>query len=164
MLEAVQLMKDGYPIRILFKEFVNRYGHLVEKGITFPDDRECCAAVLNKTFGDSSSLYQIGISKVFLKDQSREVLRKKWEEVQSLAALTLQKNLRGFLNRKNFQVYRRKITVVQAHIRGRQARHYFSYQNSSAAAESLGLILHLPGRLIHDIALETIVMNDQAGL
>lgn len=59
---------------------------------------------------------------VFLKDQSREVLRKKWEEVQSLAALTLQKNLRGFLNRKNFQVYRRKITVVQAHIRGRQAR------------------------------------------
>lgn len=45
-----------------------RYGHLVEKGITFPDDRECCAAVLNKTFGDSSSLYQIGISKVMESD------------------------------------------------------------------------------------------------
>ncbi|XP_040185823.1 unconventional myosin-XV-like [Rana temporaria] len=122
MLEAVQLMKDGYPIRIPFKEFVNRYGHLVEKVISFPDDRECCAAVLNKTFGGSSSLYQIGISKVFLKEQGRVVLRKKWEELQSFAALTLQKNLRGFLNRKNFQVYRRKITVVQAHVRGRQAR------------------------------------------
>lgn len=45
-----------------------RYGHLVEKVISFPDDRECCAAVLNKTFGGSSSLYQIGISKVMESD------------------------------------------------------------------------------------------------
>ncbi|KAM4034530.1 unconventional myosin-XVB-like [Anomaloglossus baeobatrachus] len=122
ILEAVQLMKDGYPIRIPLTQFVNRYGHLAGKGNILTEDREYCAAVLTKIFGDSSSLYQIGISKIFLKERAREILQKKWEEIQSFAALTLQKNLRGFLNRKNFQVYRRKITVVQAHVRGRQAR------------------------------------------
>ncbi|KAM3923030.1 unconventional myosin-XVB-like [Leptodactylus fuscus] len=122
ILEAVHLMKDGYPIRIPLGQFVNRYGHLAGRGSTFQDDREYCAAVLTKLLGDSSALYQIGFSKVFLKERAREILQRKWEEIQSLAALTLQKNLRGFLNRKNFQAYRRKITVVQAHVRGRQAR------------------------------------------
>ncbi|XP_069807987.1 unconventional myosin-XVB-like [Dendropsophus ebraccatus] len=122
ILEAVQLIKDGYPIRIPLGQFVNRYGHLAGKDTTFPEDREYCAAVLRKIFGDSSALYQLGMSKVFLKERAREILQRKWEEIQSSAALMLQKNLRGFLNRKNFQQYRRKITVVQAHVRGRQAR------------------------------------------
>ncbi|KAM4691202.1 myosin XVB [Rhinophrynus dorsalis] len=122
ILEAVQIMKEGYPVRIQLKEFMRRYGHLVRKGNSFSDDKEICAAVLTKIFGDSSVLYQIGLSKVFLKEKGMEILRSRWEEMQSLAALTLQKNLRGFLNRKNFQVYRRKITVIQAHVRGHQAR------------------------------------------
>ncbi|XP_077112554.1 unconventional myosin-XVB-like [Ranitomeya variabilis] len=125
ILEAVQLMKDGYPIRIPLRQFVNRYGHLAGKGNILSEDREYCSAVLTKIFGDSSALYQIGISKIFLKERAREILQKRWGDIQSLAALTLQKNLRGFLNRKNFQVYRRKITVVQAHVRGRQARQVF---------------------------------------
>ncbi|KAM5135162.1 LOW QUALITY PROTEIN: myosin XVB [Mantella aurantiaca] len=122
ILEAVQILKDGYPIRTPFREFVSRFGPLAGKDLSFPDDRECCAAVLSKTFGDSSPLYQIGIAKVFLKEEGWELLRKKWDDLQKSAALTLQRNLRGFLNRKNFQAYRRKITVIQAHVRGRQAR------------------------------------------
>ncbi|CAH2302394.1 myosin XVB [Pelobates cultripes] len=125
ILELVQLMKEGYTVRIPLTDFVKRYAHLTGRGISFSDERECCAAVLNKVLGDHSALYQIGFSKVFLKESGREMLQSRWEELQSFAALTLQKNLRGFLNRKNFQVYKQKITVIQAHVRGHQARRRF---------------------------------------
>ncbi|XP_056405576.1 myosin XVB [Hyla sarda] len=145
ILEAVQLIKDGYPIRIPLGQFVNRYGHLAGRECTFTEDRKYCAAVLTKIFGESSALYQIGNSKVFLKERSREILQRKWEEIQSLAALTLQKNLRGFLNRKNFQEYRRKITVVQAQVRGRQARQrYRRLKNTRVQFGAVLLISRIP--------------------
>ncbi|MEE6527545.1 hypothetical protein FKM82_028981 [Ascaphus truei] len=63
-LEAVQLIKEGYPVRVPLPEFVNRYGHLAGKGVSFTDERETCCAVLAKAIGDPSTLYQIGASKV----------------------------------------------------------------------------------------------------
>ncbi|KAM4663491.1 unconventional myosin-XVB-like [Discoglossus pictus] len=103
ILEAVHLMKDGYPVRIRLREFV------------------------------------------FLKEQGRQMLRSRWEEMQSLAALTLQKNLRGFLNRKNFQAYRRKITVIQAHVRGHQARRrYKRLKNSRVQFGAIVQISRIP--------------------
>lgn len=44
--------------------FFLRYGHLAGRGTISQEDRELCSAVLTRIFGDSSALYQIGISKV----------------------------------------------------------------------------------------------------
>ncbi|KAM8945884.1 myosin XVB [Pelodytes ibericus] len=141
ILEVVQLMKEGYPVRIPLKEFVRRYAHLAGRGISFSDERESCAAVLTKTLGDPSPFYQIGFSKVFLKERGREMLQSRWEELQSFAALTLQKNLRGFLNRKNFQAYRHKITVIQAHVRGHQARRRYKRLKSTRVQFGAALLI-----------------------
>ncbi|XP_041432646.1 unconventional myosin-XV-like isoform X1 [Xenopus laevis] len=139
ILETVQLMKEGYPIRIPLKDFVSRYGYLVKSSASFANEQECCAAVLTKAVGDPSKRYQIGLSKVFLKEEGKEMLQSYLDVIKRHAAITLQRNLRGFLNRKNFQVYRHKITVIQAHVRGHQARR--RYRQLKYTRVQLGAVL-----------------------
>ncbi|XP_064423745.1 uncharacterized protein LOC102351335 [Latimeria chalumnae] len=60
--------------------------------------------------------------KVFMKDNLFQLLENQWTKTQKWAVLTIQKNIRGFITRKNFRFFRKKVIVIQAHIRGHQTR------------------------------------------
>ncbi|CAM5156263.1 unnamed protein product [Eretmochelys imbricata] len=122
ILEAIHIRKEGYPIRIPFQHFLVRYGTLTGQGQSYSQERDGCAAVLSQVVGDPSDLYQIGVTKVFLKEKARQLLERRWNQKQSWAVVTLQRNLRGLLSRRQFQVFRQKVMVIQAHFRGHQAR------------------------------------------
>nr|XP_014347315.1 PREDICTED: unconventional myosin-XV-like [Latimeria chalumnae] len=120
--EAIQIRKEGYPIRTLCQNFVNRYGILGNRSQTHLPLRDQCAAIIEKFEGNHSDLYQIGLTKVFMKDNLFQLLENQWTKTQKWAVLTIQKNIRGFITRKNFRFFRKKVIVIQAHIRGHQTR------------------------------------------
>ncbi|NXJ88406.1 MYO15 protein, partial [Corythaixoides concolor] len=122
ILEAIHIRKEGYPVRLPFQNFLARYGLLAGQECNWLEKRECCAAVLSHVVGNPSDLYQIGVTKVFLKEKARQLLERRWNQRQSWAVVTLQRNFRCLLRRRRLRVLQEKVTIIQAHFRGYQAR------------------------------------------
>ncbi|NXA04448.1 MYO15 protein, partial [Sapayoa aenigma] len=122
ILEAIHMRKEGYPIRLPFQNFLARYGLLAGQRLSGLEERETCAAVLARVVGKTSDLYQIGVTKVFLKEKARQLLERRWIQRQSWAVVTLQRKFRCLLHRRRLRVLQEKVTVIQAHFRGYQAR------------------------------------------
>ncbi|NWQ89731.1 MYO15 protein, partial [Burhinus bistriatus] len=122
ILEAIRIRKEGYPVRLPFQNFLARYGLLAGRRHSFLEEREGCVAVLSHVVGNPSDLYQIGITKVFLKEKARQLLERRWNQRQSWAIVTLQRNFRCLLRRRRLRVLQEKATIIQAHFRGYRAR------------------------------------------
>ncbi|NWW72721.1 MYO15 protein, partial [Climacteris rufus] len=122
ILEAIHIRKEGYPVRLPFQSFLARYGLLAGRRPSSLEQREGCAAVLAHVVGSPSDLYQIGVTKVFLKEKARQLLERRWAQRQSWAVVTLQRKFRRLLQRRRLRVLQEKVTVIQAHFRGYQAR------------------------------------------
>ncbi|OPJ88596.1 hypothetical protein AV530_003107 [Patagioenas fasciata monilis] len=122
ILEAIHIRKKGYPVRLPFQNFLARYGLLAGRGHSCLEEREGCAAVLSRVLGSPSDLYQIGITKVFLKEKARQLLERRRNQRQSWAIVTLQRNFRRLLRRRRLRVLQEKVIIIQAHFRGYQAR------------------------------------------
>ncbi|NXR78808.1 MYO15 protein, partial [Pycnonotus jocosus] len=122
ILEAVHIRKEGYPVRLPFQNFLARYGLLAGSRPRSLEHREGCAAVLAHVLGSPSDLYQIGVTKVFLKEEARQLLERQWRQRQSWAVVTLQRKFRWLLHHRRLRVLQEKATLIQAHFRGYQAR------------------------------------------
>ncbi|NWR96992.1 MYO15 protein, partial [Motacilla alba] len=122
ILEAIHILKEGFPVRLPFQSFLARYGLLAGSRPSSLEQREGCAAVLAHVVGTPSDLYQIGVTKVFLKEKGRQLLERRWLQRQSWAVVTLQRKFRRLLQRRRLRVLQEKVTLIQAHFRGYQAR------------------------------------------
>ncbi|NWY60746.1 MYO15 protein, partial [Chionis minor] len=122
IMEAIHIRKEGYPVRLPFQNFLARYGLLAGRRQNCLEEREGCVAVLSHVVGNPSDLYQIGVTKVFLKEKARQLLERRWNQRQSWAIVTLQRNFRCLLRRRRLRVLQEKATIIQAHFRGYRAR------------------------------------------
>ncbi|NWZ98600.1 MYO15 protein, partial [Nesospiza acunhae] len=122
ILEAIHILKEGFPVHLPFQSFLARYGLLAGSRPSSSEQREGCAAVLAHVVGSPSDLYQIGVTKVFLKEKGRQLLERRWQQRQSWAVVTLQRKFRRLLQRRRLRVLQEKVTLIQAHFRGYQAR------------------------------------------
>ncbi|TRZ19692.1 hypothetical protein HGM15179_007425 [Zosterops borbonicus] len=122
ILQAIHIQKEGYPVRLSFRSFLARYGLLAGSSPSSSEQREGCAAVLAHVVGNPSDLYQIGVTKVFLKEEARQQLERLWLQRQSWAVVTLQRKFRRLLRHRRLRVLQEKATLIQAHFRGYQAR------------------------------------------
>ncbi|XP_075313230.1 unconventional myosin-XVB [Odontesthes bonariensis] len=124
ILETIHIRKEGFPIRIQYSFFIERYGVLLNQRLSDLTDRELTVSLLDMA-GAEEGQYQLGLTKVFLKETLHQQLEDKWSSTQTWAAITIQRNIRGFLCRRNFKFFKQKAIVIQSHIRGHQARKYF---------------------------------------
>ncbi|XP_058477092.1 unconventional myosin-XV [Solea solea] len=124
MMETIHIRKEGFPIRIQYHYFIERYGVLLNLREVEQSDREQTVALLDM-IGAEDEHYRLGLTKVFLKELLHQQLEDKWITTQTWAAVTIQRNIRGFLCRRNFKFFRQKAIVIQSHIRGHQARKHF---------------------------------------
>ncbi|KAF4797358.1 unconventional myosin-XV-like protein [Turdus rufiventris] len=122
ILEAIHIQKEGFPVRLPFQNFLARYGLLAGGSSSSLEQRAGCAAVLAGVLGSPSHLYQIGVTKVFLKEEARQLLERRWRHRQSWAVVTLQRKFRRLLQRRRLRLLQEKVTLIQAHFRGYQAR------------------------------------------
>uniref|UniRef100_A0A8C7U074 Myosin motor domain-containing protein n=1 Tax=Oncorhynchus mykiss TaxID=8022 RepID=A0A8C7U074_ONCMY len=157
MLETVRIQKSGYNAKFTFTEFLEQFKVLLPKeATTAPED----IANLLQKMGLGQSTYQIGKTKVFLKEREKQHLQDTLNKEVMRHIVILQRWFRACLSRSHFlykkdaairiqrcwRAFRadtrcRAATVIQAAWRGSQKRKdYLRKRNST---KNVSLYYHL---------------------
>ncbi|XP_066530593.1 unconventional myosin-XV [Hoplias malabaricus] len=118
ILETIRIRREGYPIRIHFDVFLFRYKSLLGLKQPPPPTGENCIFMLRKLCPVRPGAFQLGVTKLFMKEDIYYLLESKRDRVRHVAALTLQRYTRMFFVRKRYKAFRLKIIRLQAHCRG----------------------------------------------
>ncbi|XP_062354885.1 unconventional myosin-VIIb isoform X3 [Cinclus cinclus] len=127
MLETIQIRKAGYPIRYSFEEFFERYRFLLPWSLRQKqknDTRQSCISISEAVLGKDES-WQVGRTKIFLKDHHDTVLELQRQNVLTDKVLLIQKVMRGLKDRKQFLKQRKSAVAIQSAWRGYCCRKEF---------------------------------------
>lgn len=115
MMETIRIRKAGYPIRHTYKEFVERYRYLIP-GVgpahTVTDLKGVASKICKTKLGQDD--YQLGNSKVFLKDAHDLFLEQERDRVITSNIVTLQRAIRGWYHRRRYKQMRKSAIVIQS--------------------------------------------------
>ncbi|KAA0722587.1 Unconventional myosin-XV [Triplophysa tibetana] len=125
ILDTIRIRKEGYPIRVPFHKFLNRYKGLLGMKKPPPPDGDNCVIMLMKLSPVNKGDFQVGVSKLFLKEDVYQLLESKRDRMMHVAALTLQRYVRMYLTRKKFLKFRQDMTYLQARCQGYLLRRRF---------------------------------------
>ncbi|GLG96071.1 Myosin-VIIa [Gryllus bimaculatus] len=122
MMETAKIRRTGYPIRHEYVPFVERYRLLVAG--TPPAHKTDCKAATTKICEHllKGEDYQLGRTKVFLKDAHDGILEQAREKQLLKSVLVIQSFVRAWGHRRRFLQLRRAAIVFQKHWRGRGPR------------------------------------------
>ncbi|XP_052498800.1 unconventional myosin-IXb isoform X2 [Budorcas taxicolor] len=111
MLETVRIRRSGYSAKYTFQDFTEQFQVLLPKNAQ--PCREVISALLEKMDIDKRS-YQIGKTKVFLKETERQALQETLHREVVRKILLLQSWFRMVLERRHFLQTRRAAITIQA--------------------------------------------------
>lgn len=143
MLDIIRIRREGFPVHMSFDEFVNKYQCLTRHKINQSSKEQCLSVIRELNVPETE--WQLGKSKVFLRnkvhepleDARNQVINKKALIIQSAwkrfasqrkyrrvkdAALKIQHAYIGWKLRIEFLRKRRAAVVIQCHLRGVFAR------------------------------------------
>ncbi|XP_051155446.1 myosin-VIIa-like [Leptopilina boulardi] len=119
MMETARIRRAGYPIRYDFAEFVDRF-RILSNGI-LPSHKTnvkvAVAKICSDTFGTDQD-YQLGITKIFLKEHHENYLEKERSRIIIRNIIKIQNYIRGWLARRRFLRMRSAAVVIQKIWRG----------------------------------------------
>uniref|UniRef100_UPI0009B4E7CE unconventional myosin-IXb n=1 Tax=Monopterus albus TaxID=43700 RepID=UPI0009B4E7CE len=110
-LETVRIRRSGYGAKYTFQEFIEQFGVLLPKSATAC--KEDISALLEKKMCLDPTTYQIGKTKVFLKELERQQLQDTLHEDVMHKIIFLQCWFRACLQRKEFLDMRRAAILIQ---------------------------------------------------
>ncbi|KAM9369051.1 unconventional myosin-IXb [Phaethornis superciliosus] len=128
MLETVRIRRSGYSAKYTFQEFIDQFQVLLPKNAKASKEDIC--VYLNKLKLDEN-YYQIGMTKVFMKEAERQILQDTLHKEVIRKIILLQSWLRMVLERRRFLRTRQAAIVLQACWRSRCVR--LTLQRSNAA-------------------------------
>ncbi|XP_030631373.1 unconventional myosin-X [Chanos chanos] len=124
MLETVKIRRSGFPVRRLFQDFCSRYNVLMRGVAQSEDTKGQCLALL-RLFDSSCAEWQLGKTKVFMRE-SLELRLEKQREVEVLkAAAIIQAHILGYMARKQYRHVLQCIVVIQKNYRAFHWRRRF---------------------------------------
>uniref|UniRef100_A0A3Q2E042 Myosin X n=1 Tax=Cyprinodon variegatus TaxID=28743 RepID=A0A3Q2E042_CYPVA len=124
MLETVKIRRSGFPVRRSFQDFCSRYKVLM-RGILLPDDHRGRCKQLLHLYDSSSSDWQLGKTKVFLRESLEHRLEKQREVEVLKAAMIIQAHIMGYMARKQYRKLLQCIVVIQKNYRAFYYRRKF---------------------------------------
>lgn len=113
VLEGIRIARSGYPNRLFFSEFRQRYEVLVSnmpKG--YIEGKKACTLIL-KNLGLDDSIYKVGLTKVFFKSGVLAELEEQREEMVRELIVKFQAIARGSLQRAKTQKELFKSQAIQ---------------------------------------------------
>ncbi|XP_068447270.1 unconventional myosin-IXb isoform X3 [Clinocottus analis] len=111
MLETVRIRRSGYGAKYTFQEFIEQFRVLLPKNAAA--SKEEISALLEKKMGLDPTTYQIGKTKVFLKELERQQLQDTLHKDVMHKIIFLQRWFRGLLQRKEFLDMRQAAILIQ---------------------------------------------------
>lgn len=120
IIETAKIRRAGFPIRHSYKEFVDRYRHILpgigpsHKVDCFAMTHKICQSVIPQS---DIGKYQFGHSKVFLKDGHDSILENERNRIYLKHIVLLQRNFRMAIFRRFIRRYREAAVVLQKHWR-----------------------------------------------
>jgi len=129
MLESIRIRRAGYSVRRPFKEFVNRFRVLMPSLKTSgmdPDYKDISRKLLTEMEAKiraekveklEDKPWQIGRSKVFMKEELQTMLEKRIGTAVAKFVIKIQKRWRGFKLRKRFKEMKKAGLALQAGLR-----------------------------------------------
>uniref|UniRef100_A0A663F1S2 Myosin X n=1 Tax=Aquila chrysaetos chrysaetos TaxID=223781 RepID=A0A663F1S2_AQUCH len=146
MLETVKVRRAGFPIRRLFQDFLSRYKMLV-KGPSFSDNSKAVCAGFLQTYESSKKEWQLGKTKVFLKEALEQKLEKDREEELRKAAIVIRAHVLGYMARKKYQKVLASVVIIQKNYRA----YFWKKSLLRLKASAITLQKHWRGRLARSL-------------
>uniref|UniRef100_A0A7M4FZS3 Myosin VC n=1 Tax=Crocodylus porosus TaxID=8502 RepID=A0A7M4FZS3_CROPO len=121
VLETIRISAQSYPSRWTYIEFFSRYSILMtQHELSLSDKKKVCRTVLQRLIQDPNQ-YQFGRTKIFFRAGQVAYLEKLRSDKLRQACIMIQKNVRGWLQRKKFLRVRQATIMIQQYFRGQQA-------------------------------------------
>ncbi|NXK09086.1 MYO9B protein, partial [Herpetotheres cachinnans] len=133
MLETVRIRRSGYSAKYTFQEFIDQFQVLLPKNAKASKEDIC--VYLNKLKLDEN-YYQIGRTKVFMKEAERQILQDTLHKEVIRKIILLQSWLRMVLERRRFLRTRQAAIVLQACWRSRCVRMALQRNNAAIYIQS----------------------------
>ncbi|XP_032597162.1 unconventional myosin-XV isoform X2 [Drosophila grimshawi] len=141
MLDTIQIRQRGYPVRLRFQHFVERYRHLLSSPLARGTPyRELCRLLLEAMprTGVEGPDYQLGATRVFLREALHRALESGRTERLRQAAVHIQRHVRGMLVRRQLTRRQAAATRLQARWRGqRQQQRFEQLRHGARTAQRL---------------------------
>ncbi|XP_062383564.1 unconventional myosin-X [Sardina pilchardus] len=134
MLETVKIRRAGFPVRRTFKDFFNRYKIILKDKAAANaagDDRKRSTDLLTM-YDKVKKEWQLGKTKVFMKESLEQRLEKEREEVRSKAGLIIRAYLLRYSARKYYRKARASIVTIQKNLRACLGRRRYAKKRSAA--------------------------------
>ncbi|KAG8145016.1 hypothetical protein E2320_013396 [Naja naja] len=120
VLETIRISSQSYPSRWTYMEFYSRYSILMSQSeLSLTDKKHICKMVLQRLIQDPSQ-YQFGRTKIFFRAGQVAYLEKVRSDRLRQACIMVQKNIRGWLQRKKFLRIRQAAVIIQQYFRGQR--------------------------------------------
>uniref|UniRef100_A0A3P9J1V9 Myosin VIIAb n=1 Tax=Oryzias latipes TaxID=8090 RepID=A0A3P9J1V9_ORYLA len=120
MIDTIRIRKLGYPVRHSYEAFLKRYRVLLKTKmgdfVTY-----CIWRILDAVIGGKDE-WKMGRTQIFLRDTHDAVLERRREEELSRVALVIQRVMLGHKDRKCFVKKRRAAVVLQKNWKGYRQR------------------------------------------
>ncbi|XP_047224590.1 unconventional myosin-IXb isoform X5 [Girardinichthys multiradiatus] len=149
ILQMIHMQRSSFKAKYTFKEFVKKFRILLPEGTTgSPED----IAELFERMGFKKTTYQIGKTKVFLKEKERQLLQNTLNKEVLRRIVTLQRWFRSCLIRYHFLQKKDATMIIQ-----RSWREFFEKQNRAATVIQTAWRISLKHPLEHE-------MNEKDGV
>uniref|UniRef100_A0A8C4ICC0 Myosin, heavy chain 11b, smooth muscle n=1 Tax=Dicentrarchus labrax TaxID=13489 RepID=A0A8C4ICC0_DICLA len=114
VLEGIRICRQGFPNRIVFQEFRQRYEILAANAIPkgFMDGKQACCLMV-KHLDLDTNLYRIGQSKMFFRTGVLAQLEEERDLKLTVVIIAFQAQARGFLARKAFSKRQQQLTAMK---------------------------------------------------
>uniref|UniRef100_UPI003AAC3CF7 uncharacterized protein n=1 Tax=Centroberyx gerrardi TaxID=166262 RepID=UPI003AAC3CF7 len=114
VLEGIRICRQGFPNRIVFQEFRQRYEILAASAIPkgFMDGKQACCLMV-KHLDLDPNLYRIGQSKMFFRTGVLAQLEEERDLKLTVVIIAFQAQARGFLARKAFSKRQQQLTAMK---------------------------------------------------
>ncbi|MED6260847.1 hypothetical protein ATANTOWER_030193, partial [Ataeniobius toweri] len=143
ILQMIHMQRSSFKAKYTFKEFVKKFRILLPEGTTgSPED----IAELFERMGFKKTTYQIGKTKVFLKEKERQLLQNTLNKEVLQRIVTLQRWFRSCLIRLHFLQKKDATMIIQ-----RSWREFFEKQNRAATVIQTAWRISLKHSLEHEI-------------
>ncbi|XP_030643484.1 unconventional myosin-X [Chanos chanos] len=131
MLETVKIRRAGFPVRRTFQDFLSRYTILLKDKSQAGDERKKCTDLLT-AYDASRKEWQLGKTKVFLKEALEQSLEKDREEVRRAAGMVIRAHILTYVARKHYKRVLASTIIIQKNYRAHFWRRVFLRLRSAA--------------------------------